>query len=154
MQEFGFESVWGLQDTEMRKEYQLEKKKLHKLDIKSYVLFGGLSEDFKPKRQDSQVILKGCSEEEGWGQGEQDTLAFLQGRPGSQNETIYHRLGLKPMCWDQNPAKEHKNMTVIKENQTSEVKKFSTFLCMGRCKIWVQRNHFFDLYLSYLGPVY
>ena len=29
------------------------KKKLHKLDIKSYVLFGGLSEDFKPKRQDS-----------------------------------------------------------------------------------------------------
>lgn len=33
---------------EMRKEYQL-KKKLHKLNVKSYVLFGGLSEDFKPR---------------------------------------------------------------------------------------------------------
>ena len=54
-----------------------------------YILFGGLSEDFKPKQQDSQIILKGCSEEERWGWGGQDILAFLQGIPGSQNETIY-----------------------------------------------------------------
>ena len=58
---------------------------MHKLDVESYVLFGGLSEDFKPNRQDSQIILKGCSEEEWWGWGGQDILAFLQGIPGSQN---------------------------------------------------------------------
>ena len=106
MSQFG-----GLQDLEMRKHYHL-KKKVHKLDVESYVLFGGLSEDFKAKGQDSQIILKGCPEEEGWGWGGQDILAFLQERPSTQKETIYHRLGLEPMCWHLNPAKEHQNMTV------------------------------------------
>ena len=103
----------GPQDLEMRKDYHLKKKKkVHKLDVESYVLFGGLSEDFKAKGQDSQIILKGCPEEEGWWWGGQDILAFLQERPSTQKETIYRRLGLEPTCWHLNPAKEHQNMTV------------------------------------------
>ena len=47
---------------------------MYNLTAKKFVLFGGLSEDFKPKQQDSQIILKGCSEEERWGWGGQDTL--------------------------------------------------------------------------------
>ena len=44
-----------------------------------------------------------------------------------------------------------KGLLLIKENQTSQVKEFSAFLCMGRCKIWAHWNHSFDMYLSYLG---
>ena len=37
---------------------------MHNLEVDSYVLFSRLSEDFKPRRQDSQIALRDCSEEE------------------------------------------------------------------------------------------
>ena len=45
--------------------------------------------------------------------GSQDMQEFLQQKPGSQNI---------------------KRLLLIKNNQISQVNKFSTFLCMGRCK--------------------
>lgn len=45
---------------------------------------------------------------------------------------------------------EHQKSLWIKENQTSQVKECSPFLCMGRCKAWA---HSFDTHLRYLGPV-
>ena len=49
----------------------------------------------------------------------------------------------------------HKGQIVwtSKENQIFQVKEFSVFLYMGRCKSLAHWNHFFDTYLSYLGPV-
>ena len=46
-----------------------------------------------------------------------------------------------------------KRLLLIKENQTYQVKEFSTFLCMRRCKVWAYWNYPFDRHLSYLGPV-
>ena len=58
----------------------------------------------------SQIALSDCSkgvrEEPGY-------IGVLQQRPGSSN---------------------FKRLLLIKENQTSQVKEFSTFLCMGICK--------------------
>ena len=51
----------------------------------------------------------------------------------------------RPCIWNQK--------ITIKENQVSQVKGFSAFLCMGRCKIWAYWNHSLDMYLSYLGPL-
>ena len=36
---------------------------MHNLEVESYVLVGGFSEDFKPRRQDSQITLRDCSKE-------------------------------------------------------------------------------------------
>ena len=52
-----------------------------------------------------------CSKKE----GSQDIQECLQQRPGSRNI---------------------KRFLLIKENQTSQVKEFRPFLCMGRCKVW------------------
>lgn len=46
-----------------------------------------------------------------------------------------------------------KKLPLIKESQISEVKEFSTFLCMGRRKGLGSRSHSFDMHLSSLGPV-
>ena len=46
-----------------------------------------------------------------------------------------------------------KRLLSIKENQIYQVREFSAFLCMGRCKTWAHCNHAFDMHLSYLGPV-
>lgn len=40
-----------------RPQSPLKKKKMHRLKAESYVLFGQLSEDFKARRQDSQMTL-------------------------------------------------------------------------------------------------
>ena len=47
-----------------------------------------------------------------------------------------------------------KRLCLIKENQISQVKEFSGFLCMGRCKSLGSLKSFFDMHLSYLGPVF
>lgn len=39
------------------------RKKRHRLEAASSVLFSGLSEDFKPEKQDSRIIPEDCSEE-------------------------------------------------------------------------------------------
>lgn len=44
-------------------------KKMHKLKVKSYRLFGGHSEDFNPGRQEFQITLRGCSKEARGGSG-------------------------------------------------------------------------------------
>ena len=45
-----------------------------------------------------------------------------------------------------------KRLLLIKENQITQAKKFSIFLCMARvCAHW---NHSFDIHLSHLGPVF
>ena len=41
----------------------LSTEKMHNLEAEGYVLFSGLSEVFKPGRQDSQITLRDCSEE-------------------------------------------------------------------------------------------
>ena len=46
-----------------------------------------------------------------------------------------------------------KRLLLIKENQTSQVNEFSTFLYMGRCKSLGSLKSFFDTHLHYLGPV-
>ena len=45
-----------------------------------------------------------------------------------------------------------KRLLLIKENQISQVKEFSVFLCMGRCKS-LGSYQIADMHLSYLGPV-
>ena len=64
-----------------------------------------LSVDFKPR-----VALKGCSKEV---REQSGFIGVLQQRTGSLNI---------------------KRLLLIKENQTSQVKEFSAFLYMGRCK--------------------
>ena len=49
--------------------------------------------------------------------------------------------------------KNAKSWLLFKENQIPQVKEFSTFLCMGRCKVWAHWKHAFDMCLIYLGPV-
>ena len=39
------------------------------------------------------------------------------------------------------------------QEATSQVKEYSAFLCMGRCKSLGSLNHSFDMHLSYLGAV-
>lgn len=51
-----------------------------------------------------------------------------------------------------NKNSEHQKVAV-KENQTSQVNEFSTFLYMGRCKSLGSLKSFFDTHLHYLGPV-
>ena len=41
----------------------------------------------------------------------------------------------------------------MEENQLSQIKEFSTSLCMGRCKCVGSLNHSLYTHLSYLGPV-
>ena len=82
-----------------------EKKKMHNLKVENYVLFGGPSEDFKPR-----IALQDCSEEV---RGEAGTIGVLQQRQGSRNI---------------------KRLLLLKENQISQVNEFSPFLRMGKCK--------------------
>ena len=56
------------------------------------------------------------------GRGNQDIQEFLQQRPGIRNI---------------------KRLLLIKENQTSQVKEFSSSLCMGRCKSLGSLKSFF-----------
>ena len=44
-------------------EMSAEKKMLQTLKVENYVLFIQLSEDFKPRKQNSQITLRSCSEE-------------------------------------------------------------------------------------------
>ena len=46
-----------------------------------------------------------------------------------------------------------KILLLIKENQISQVKEFSAFVCMVRCKSLDSLKSFFSYDLSYLGPV-
>ena len=46
-----------------------------------------------------------------------------------------------------------KSLLLMKENQLSQVKKFRLFSVCKDARIWAHWNHFFDIYLSYLGPV-
>ena len=46
-----------------------------------------------------------------------------------------------------------KILLFVKENQTSQVREISTFLCMGRYKVWASRNHSCDMHLRNLGLV-
>ena len=77
-----------------------------------------------------QITWTNCSEEAR--QGSQDILEFyyLQRRADSRN----------------------KKLLLIKENWISQVKEFSTFLCMGRCKSLGSPRYTFDMHLSYLEP--
>ena len=50
------------------------------------------------------------------------------------------------------PGSQHiKRLLLIKENHISQVKEFTAFLYMGKCKVWVLWNSSFDMHLSYLG---
>ena len=84
-------------------------KNIHSL--KAECLCGGNLGDFKPGRQHLQVTLKNAEEE-----GRAGTTGYrevLQRRVGSLNS---------------------KKLLLIKENQITQVKEFSAFLCMGRWK--------------------
>ena len=44
-------------------------------------------------------------------------------------------------------------LLLVKENQMSQVKQFSAFLCMGRCKSLGPLNSFFYIHLTNLGSI-
>ena len=71
------------------------KKMLQNLKVENYVLFIRLSEDFKPRKENSQITLRSCSEE---------------GREGR----IYRSFVTKPGSWNT------KRLLLIKENQMSQ----------------------------------
>ena len=48
---------------------------------------------------------------------------------------------------------DKKRLLLIEENQLSQIKEFSTSLCMGRCKCVGSLTHSLYKHLSYLGPV-
>ena len=78
-------------------EVSAEKKKLlQNLKVENYVLFIRLSEVFKPRKQNSQITLRSCSEE-------------VREEPG-----IYGSFVTKPGSWN------IKILLLINENQTSQ----------------------------------
>ena len=95
------------------------------IKVENYVLFGG--QNWQAPNEASQIALRDFTKVVS---RSQDIYVFLQQRPGSQN--IERTL-------------------VIKEIQLSQVKGFSSFLCMGRCKslVWTRWNHSFDSRFSH-----
>ena len=85
-------------------------KNMYNLKVEFYVLFGGLSEDFKPRETASQMALRDCPEEV---REEPGYIGVLQQTPSSWNI---------------------KRLLFIKESRISQVKELSIFLYMGRCK--------------------
>ena len=47
----------------INREVSTEKKMLQNLKVENYALFIRLFEDFKPRKQNSQITLRSCSEE-------------------------------------------------------------------------------------------
>ena len=74
---------------------RLKKKMLQNLKVENYALFIRLSEDFKPRKQNSQITLRSCSEE-------------------VREERIYRSFVTKPGSWNT------KRLLLIKENQMSQ----------------------------------
>ena len=105
---------------------RLKRKQLHNLKVENYVLFCRYSEDLSPGHSTSDKTEDSSKET----RRSQDIQELLQ--PGSQNL---------------------KRVPLIKENQTSQVKEFNDFLCMGGYKRLAHWNHSFDMHLSSLGPV-
>ena len=89
-------------------------KNIHNLKVENNVLFSGNFRYFKPKRQHLKWPWDNCSKE---------------ARGGAR---LYRSFATKGR------ESEHLNkitiVLLIKENQITQVKEFSTFLCMGRCK--------------------
>ena len=85
-------------------------KNRHNLKIESYVLWGGLSEHFEPRGQDSQMALRGSSEE-------------VRGVVSGSWEFLHQRLG-----------QNIKRFLLIREKPPSQVIRISVLLCMERCK--------------------
>ena len=77
---------------------------MHNLEGENYVIFSGLSKDSRASQLEGLLLR---------GKGGTKIHECLQQRPGSGN---FQRLML------------------TKETQISQVNKFSTFLCIGRCK--------------------
>ena len=46
-----------------------------------------------------------------------------------------------------------KRLLLTKENQISQVKEFSAFLCVEDARVWAHWNHSFPIYLNYSGPI-
>ena len=87
-----------------------KKKKKHNLKVENYVLFGGLSKN---------LSLPGILPlRKLWGTNR-------RGRGGTR---MYRRFATKTSSWN------IKRWLLIEENQTSLVKKLSTFLCVERCE--------------------
>lgn len=95
--------------------------------VKSYVLFGGHTEDFNPETT-SQIVLREGSKE---GREKPECIGIFATKPGSQNI---------------------RTLLLIKENQISQVNEFSTFLRMGICKSLGSSKSFLWC-TSYLEPV-
>ena len=85
-------------------------KVMHNLKVESYVLFSRQIWGLKLRRQDSQITLRDC---------------YGKTKEGAK---IY-----KNFC-NKDQVVRTSLLLLIKENQTSQVKEFSTFPCMGRCK--------------------
>ena len=79
----------------INREVSTEKKMLQNLKVENYALFIRLSEDFKPRKQNSQITLRSCSEE------------VREGR-------IYRSFVTKPGSWNT------KTLLLMKENQMSQ----------------------------------
>ena len=87
-----------------------KKKKKHNLKVESYVLFSGQNWGHQPWDTTSQITLRDCS-------GEAREEPGYTGLSAPKTRLL-----------------EHQKIMLIEENQTSHVKEFSAFLCMGRCK--------------------
>ena len=99
---------------------------MHNLKVENYVVFGGHTEDLSLGDRLSDA-LRNCSEE-------------VREEPG------YIGVFAVKTKWS-----EHQKITV--NDQTPQVNEFSTFLHMGRCKSLGSLKSFFDMHLTYLGPV-
>jgi len=102
---------------------------MHDLKVESSVLFSRHTEMFNPRSSISSNPERTAPRSKG---GDPKYIEVLQPRAGSLNIKL---------------------LSLIKENQISQVKEFSAFLYMRRYKSLGSGNHSFAMHLSYLGPV-
>ena len=83
------------------------------------------------------------------------TLSLGYSMSSDPERTAPRRWGDEPGCMEvlQQRAGSFniKRLLLIKENQISQVKGFSAFLCMGICKSLWSLKYSFQMHLSYLG---
>ena len=96
------------------------------LKVENYVLFGGLSEDFKPRRQPLRSPWGMARNSQG---RSQDTQVFYNKDRGAR--------ALKDYCWLKKP---------------DILMNLVLFYVWVAARVWTHWNHSFDIHLSYLGP--
>lgn len=94
-------------------------EKMHNLNITGYVLFKDLTEDYMAREAVSQIALRNYSNEV---REEPGYTGIFAEKNKKKNK--------KKTC-----SQTSKDDRLLRKNKTSEVKDFSTFLCMRGCKI-------------------